>query len=60
MLDSSESEPLITETGFDQFINDLGISEDDLVQFVFAWECSCERLSIFTPKEFLQGFTRLG
>uniref|UniRef100_A0A7S4IJW6 Defective in cullin neddylation protein n=1 Tax=Vannella robusta TaxID=1487602 RepID=A0A7S4IJW6_9EUKA len=49
----------ITEDGFDKFVEDLAIQDDDIVQFVFAWECSCKKISVFTLEEFQQGFMRL-
>ena len=49
----------INEDGFDKLMGDLAISEDDLVQFVIAWECNCGNLSVFTKKEFEIGMSKL-
>ena len=61
MIDGNgdEGEPAITEDGFDRLMSDLGVAEDDLVQFLLPWECSCKKVSVITLNEFRVGMSRL-
>ena len=56
---AEEEEPAITEDGFDRLMGDLGVAEDDLVQFLLPWECSCKKVSVVTLNEFRLGLSRL-
>jgi DCN1-like protein 1/2 len=52
-------EPDVDEIGIDgmiQFVEDLGISEEDPALLVFACECGCVSMTKFSRDEFTQGF----
>jgi hypothetical protein len=54
-----EDGPRITEDGFDRLVADLGIAEEDPVQFVLAWECGSQQVSVITFTEFRLGMNHL-
>jgi DCN1-like protein 1/2 len=55
-----ESNDAIRDDGSTQFLTDCGMGEpDDIVSFVFAWQCDCKTFGEFTLVELEHGFKKL-
>jgi len=54
-----DNEGVITESGMDQFLSDLGADPSDIVTLILAWQLGAKTLGTFTKNEFIEGLGTL-
>jgi len=54
-----DTDGIITETGMEQFLSDIGADPNDIVTLILAWQLGAKTLGTFTKKEFIEGLATL-
>ena len=43
-----------------KFLEDLGVTEDDVMSMVIPWKFGAKHLGVFTEEEFVKGMANVG
>jgi len=54
-----DNEDVISETGMEKFLADIGADPNDIVTLILAWQLGAKTLGTFTKKEFIDGLSTL-
>lgn len=48
------------EDNIGKFLEDIGVSDEDVMSMVIPWKCGAKRIGVFTEEEFVRGMGNIG